>query len=80
MDAGSLNGTYINRNTGRIDGANQRRRDSDGQVPNKLVPISSLTPEGIRNHRKWILRRIYRGERSALMHAKKGEDYLVASR
>ena len=43
----------------------------------KLVSIASLTPPEIRNHRRWILRWMYSAERSALMHAKQGEDYLL---
>ncbi|WP_067673014.1 hypothetical protein [Nocardia miyunensis] len=43
----------------------------------QLVPLSDLTPPNVTNHKKWILRRIYSAERSALMHAKRGQNYLL---
>ncbi len=43
----------------------------------KLVPLATLTPPGVTNHKKWINRRIYSAERSALMHAKRGQNYLL---
>lgn len=41
----------------------------------RLVPLSALTPPGVRNHKRWIMEKMYGGERSALMHAKRGADY-----
>lgn len=43
----------------------------------RLVPLATLTPPGVTNHKKWINRRMYSAERSALMHAKRGHDYLL---
>lgn len=43
----------------------------------KLVPLATLTPPDVTNHKKWINRRMYRAERSALMHAKRGQNYLL---
>jgi hypothetical protein len=45
----------------------------------ELVPLASLTPPDIQNHPKWILKHMYGGERSALMHAKqnRGREYLL---
>lgn len=42
-----------------------------------LVPLANLTPMGVTNHKKWIRRRMYSGQRSALMHAKREQDYLL---
>jgi hypothetical protein len=42
-----------------------------------LVSLDSLTPPNVTNHKKWINRNIYSAERSALMHAKRGENYLL---
>jgi hypothetical protein len=42
-----------------------------------LVPLDSLTPPGVTNHKKWIYRWMYSAERSALMHAKRGQNYLL---
>jgi hypothetical protein len=49
---------------------------------NGLVPVAGLTPPHIRNdanrnHAKWIYKSMYQKQRSGLMHAKKGEDYLL---
>jgi hypothetical protein len=49
---------------------------------NGLVPIASLTPPQImndanRNHAKWIYKSIYQTQRSGLMHAKRGQNYLL---
>lgn len=43
----------------------------------KLVPLATLTPPNVTNHKKWINRRLYSAERSALMHAKRGQNYLL---
>jgi hypothetical protein len=43
----------------------------------KLVPLDTLTPPDVTNHKKWIDRHIYSAERSALMHAKRGQNYLL---
>ncbi|GAB4662740.1 hypothetical protein MOKP64_50770 [Mycobacterium avium subsp. hominissuis] len=43
----------------------------------KLVPLGTLTPTNVTNHKKWIERHIYSAERSALMHAKRGQNYLL---
>jgi hypothetical protein len=45
----------------------------------KLVPLATLTPPNVQNHRRWIRKHIYDRERSALMHAKsnRGRDYLL---
>ncbi|MDG4668652.1 hypothetical protein [Mycobacterium sp. 236(2023)] len=43
----------------------------------KLVSLESLTPPNVTNHRKWIYKHIYQRERSALMHAKRGQGYLL---
>lgn len=40
----------------------------------QLVPLSSLTPQGIQNHGRWIYRWIYSAQRSALVHAKQGQN------
>ncbi|MGO9097947.1 MAG: hypothetical protein ACLP9Y_00325 [Mycobacterium sp.] len=43
----------------------------------KLVPLDTLTPPDVTNHKRWIDRHIYSAERSALMHAKRGQNYLL---
>lgn len=43
----------------------------------KLVPLAALTPPHVTNHKKWINRWMYGAERSALMHAKRGQNYLL---
>ncbi len=43
----------------------------------QLVPLATLTPPEVSNHRKWINRWMYGAERSALMHAKRGQNYLL---
>lgn len=43
----------------------------------KLVPLANLTPSGVTNHKKWIYRHLYSAERTALMHAKRGQNYLL---
>ena len=43
----------------------------------KLVPLANLTPPETTNRKKWIDRHIYSAERSALMHAKRGQNYLL---
>ena len=43
----------------------------------KLVSLATLTPPDVTNHKKWINRHIYSAERSALMHAKRGQNYLL---
>jgi hypothetical protein len=43
----------------------------------ELVPLDTLTPPDVTNHKKWINRHIYSAERSALMHAKRGQNYLL---
>jgi hypothetical protein len=43
----------------------------------KLVSLDSLTPPEVTNHKKWIYRRIYQAQRSGLMHAKRGQNYLL---
>jgi hypothetical protein len=43
----------------------------------KLVTLDTLTPPDVTNHKKWINRHIYSAERSALMHAKRGQNYLL---
>ena len=60
---------------GTLEGERQWFMDALGEA-DKLVPLANLTPPGIRNHKKWILRRMYGDERSALMHAKQG-GYLL---
>lgn len=42
-----------------------------------LVPLATLTPPNVTNHKKWIKRWMYQAERSALMHAKRGQRYLL---
>lgn len=42
-----------------------------------LVPLANLTPAGITNHKKWISQQMYSAERSALMHAKRDQNYLL---
>jgi hypothetical protein len=42
-----------------------------------LVPLATLTPPGVTNHKRWINRWMYCAERSALMHAKPGQNYLL---
>ncbi|WP_082570437.1 hypothetical protein [Mycobacterium sp. Root135] len=42
-----------------------------------LVSLDGLTPPGVTNHKKWIYRWMYGAERSALMHAKRGQNYLL---
>lgn len=46
-------------------------------LADKLVPLNGLTPMGVTNHKRWIYRRMYSAERSALMHAKRGQNYLL---
>jgi hypothetical protein len=43
----------------------------------QLVSLDRLTPPNVTNHKKWIDRWIYSAERSALMHAKRGQNYLL---
>ncbi|ULN50284.1 hypothetical protein [Mycolicibacterium goodii] len=43
----------------------------------RLVSLATLTPPGVTNHKKWISRWMYSAERSALMHAKRGQNYLL---
>ncbi|WP_082961716.1 hypothetical protein [Mycobacterium sp. 852002-51152_SCH6134967] len=43
----------------------------------QLVPLDRLTPPDVMNHKKWINRWMYSAERSALMHAKRGQNYLL---
>lgn len=43
----------------------------------KLVSLARLTPPDVQNHKKWIREKMYGRERSALMHAKLGHDYLL---
>jgi hypothetical protein len=45
----------------------------------KLVPLDSLTPPDVQNHRRWIYKHMYAEQRSALMHAKqaRGREYLL---
>lgn len=43
----------------------------------KLVPLDGLTPSNVTNHKKWIYKWMYSAERSALMHAKRGSNYLL---
>lgn len=46
-------------------------------LADRLVPLATLTPPGVTNHKKWINRWMYSAERSALMHAKRGQNYLL---
>ena len=45
----------------------------------QLVPLDSLTPADVQNHKKWIYKHMYGQQRSALMHAKqnRGREYLL---
>jgi hypothetical protein len=44
-----------------------------------LAPLTDLTPDDVRDHKKWIYKHMYQEQRCALMHAKQGrnQDYLL---
>lgn len=43
----------------------------------EVVPLDTLTPPDVTNHKTWIKERMYGDERSGLMHAKRHQNYLL---
>lgn len=72
-------GAHRNASAGNAGWEPEHRWFSDAlDVANGLVPIAELTGlPRYRNHKKWIQNRMYSDQRSGLMHAKRGQRYLL---